>query len=188
MLSAFPPDGSNAAQTTAAIEPLPVRVLVAQPLTQAAFAAFGDVIESGTSEPITINGGMTQRYHDLAQLDVTPGGRVLVSIFETQPYEMPLCVTMLERHPLGTQAFVPMDASAFLVIVAPAGATADPSCIQAFVTNGRQGVNYGRGVWHHPLVVTGRAASFLVVDRGGDGHNCDEQHFNAEDRVSVQLP
>lgn len=171
-----------------AVSALP-RTLVAQPLTRAAFAPFGDVIESGLDTPLSINGGMTERFHDLAVVDLgLEGSRALINIFETQPYAMPLRVAMLERHPLGSQAFIPMNGSPFLVVVAPAGDVADIAGIQAFVTNGRQGVNYGRGVWHHPLVVTERPASFLVVDRGGPGHNCDEQHFAKVDVVSVQLP
>lgn len=152
--------------------------LVAQPLTREAFAAFGDVIESGQRPPLSINAGMTARHHDLAHVDLGPeGGRALVNIFETQPYALPLRVAMLERHPLGSQAFVPMDGSSFLVVVAPAGDAVRVEDVRAFVTDGRQGVNYARGVWHHPLVVTQRVANFVVVDRGGAGHNCDEIHL-----------
>ena len=149
--------------------------LVAQPLTRAAFAAFGDVIESAHSRSMAINAGMTTRFHDLARVDPGPGdSRVLVNIFETQPYTMPLQVGMLERHPLGSQAFVPMEGRRFLVVVAPAGDTVRAQDIRAFVTDGKQGVNYARGVWHHPLVVTQQPASFVVIDRGGAGPNCDE--------------
>ena len=166
------------------------RTLVAQPLTRAAFACFGEVIESGLDVPISINSGMTERFHDLAKVDLgrDSQSRALISIFETQPYAMPLKVAMLERHPLGSQAFIPMDGSAFLVVVAPAGDTVDMAGVQAFVTNGRQGVNYGAGVWHHPLVVTGQPASFLVVDRGGPGPNCDEQHFSENEVIAVVVP
>ena len=163
--------------------------LIAQPLTREAFALFGDVIESGRDRPLSINGGMTERHHDLARVDLGPqDGRVLVNIFETLPYALPLRVTMLERHPLGSQAFVPMDGSSFLVVVAPAGDAVCVDDIRAFVTNGRQGVNYARGVWHQPLVVTQREASFVVVDRGGSGHNCDELQVPAALTVCVSLP
>jgi ureidoglycolate lyase len=162
--------------------------LIAQPLTADAFAAFGDVIESGCRAPLSINAGMTQRHHDLARVDLGPdGGRTLVNIFETLPYPLPLRVAMLERHPLGSQAFVPMDGSSFLVVVAPAGDAVRVEDVRAFVTNGRQGVNYARGVWHHPLVVTQRPASFVVVDRGGAGHNCDEIHLPRETALTVSL-
>lgn len=164
--------------------------LIAQPLTREAFVEFGDVIDSeGGNQPMSINAGMTARHHDLARVDTGPGeSRVLVNIFETRPYALPLRVGMLERHPLGSQAFVPMDGSSFLVVVAPAGETVRAGDIRAFVTNGRQGVNYARGVWHHPLVVTQRPASFLVVDRGGPGHNCDELQLPAAQALRVRLP
>lgn len=165
------------------------KTLVAQPLTRAAFAPFGEVIESGLDTPLSINAGMTERYHDLATVDVgADGSRVLINIFETRPYALPLRVSMLERHPLGSQAFVPMDGSPFLVVVAPPGDIVDLQAVQAFVTNGAQGVNYAPGVWHHPLVVTDRPGRFLVVDRGGPGHNCDVQQFSEEDTLGVQLP
>lgn len=162
--------------------------LIAQPLTRQAFSAFGDVIESGVGRPLSINAGMTERHHDLARVDVGPAdGRVLVNIFETQPYTLPLTIRMLERHPLGSQAFVPMDGSRFLVVVAPAGDRLDLRDLRAFVTNGRQGVNYARGVWHHPLIATERPASFLVIDRGGNGPNCDEIDVPAVVSLSVAL-
>lgn len=162
--------------------------LVAQPLTREAFAAFGDVIESAHSRSMPINGGMTTRFHDLARVDPGPGdSRVLVNIFETLPYALPLPVNMLERHPLGSQAFVPMDGSRFLVVVAPAGDAVRIEDIRAFVTNGRQGVNYARGVWHHPLVVTQQRASFVVIDRGGAGPNCDEIFLPPVCAVRVSL-
>jgi ureidoglycolate lyase len=81
---------------------------------------------------------------------------------------------MLERHPRGSQAFIPQNDKPYLVVVAPAGEL-DPSKLRAFVSRGWQGVNYARGVWHHPLLALGEVSDFLVVDRGGEGHNCDEQ-------------
>ncbi|QOT79282.1 ureidoglycolate lyase [Cupriavidus basilensis] len=151
----------------------PVRLQV-EPLTVAAFAPFGDVIESEGRAPMVINGGMTLRYDDLASVDVgTQGGRALISFFDAQPYALPLGIRAMERHPLGSQAFVPLDEAAFLVVVAPVGDQIDESAIRVYVTNGRQGVNYKRGTWHHSLIVTQGTARFLVVDRGGEGHNCD---------------
>lgn len=157
--------------------PLPSQAPVClrvEPLTVAAFAPFGDVIESEGRAPMVINGGMTLRYDDLASVDVgTQGGRALISFFDAQPYALPLGIRAMERHPLGSQAFVPLDEAAFLVVVAPVGDQIDESAIRVFVTNGRQGVNYKRGAWHHSLIVTQGTARFLVVDRGGEGHNCD---------------
>ncbi|RKP52666.1 ureidoglycolate lyase [Trinickia fusca] len=149
--------------------------LLIEPLTRTAFAPFGDVIELAGARQIPINLGTTMRYHDLAHVDVTDeGGRPLVNLFRGQPRTLPFEVTMLERHPLGSQAFIPLTERPYLVVVAPAGEIV-PQKIRAFVTQGWQGVNYAKGVWHHPLIALGESSDFIVVDRGGEGHNCDEQ-------------
>jgi ureidoglycolate lyase len=89
---------------------------------------------------------------------------------------LPFEITMMERHPLGSQAFIPLNDKPYLVVVAPAGEL-DESKIRAFVTSGWQGVNYAKGVWHHPLLALGEVSDFIVVDRGGDGHNLNEQNL-----------
>ena len=150
------------------------RLLDVQPLSQAAFSTFGEVIESEGHAALPINAGMTDRYDDLAGVDVAQhAGRPLISLFHALPYTLPLQITELERHPLGSQAFIPLDGQSFVVIVAPAGDAPQADAVRAFVTNGRQGVNYRRGVWHHSLIVLGQPSRFAVVDRGGPGPNCD---------------
>lgn len=162
--------------------------LNAEPLTAEAFAPFGDVIAAGGDGYIEINEGMARRYHDLAQVDVlAEGGRPLISIFRARPWFQPICLRVMERHPLGAQAFIPMHGDSFLVVVAPAGPAPAPSDLRAFVTDGRQGVNYARGTWHHPLLALDRIGDFLVVDRGGDGHNLDEIDYRHHD-VAVLVP
>jgi len=154
---------------------LPGATLAIEPLTREAFAPFGDVIELAGATQIPINLGTTTRYHDLANLDVTDeGGRALVNLFRGQARELPFEVKMLERHPLGSQAFLPLAERTWLVVVAPAG-DLDVTKIRAFVTCGWQGVNYAKGVWHHPLIALHDVSDFIVVDRGGAGHNLDEQ-------------
>lgn len=149
--------------------------LAIEPLTHEAFAPFGDVIELAGATQIPINLGTTIRYHDLAKVDVTDeGGRTLVNLFRGQPRELPFEVKMLERHPLGSQAFVPLYDKPYLVVVAPAG-DLDVTQIRAFVSRGWQGVNYAKGVWHHPLIALDEVSDFIVVDRGGDGLNLNEQ-------------
>lgn len=144
-------------------------------LTREAFKPFGDVIELPGAEHFAINGGTTERFHDLATVDLGPaGGRALVNVFRGQPRQLPYEVKMLERHPLGSQAFIPLKATPYLVVVAPAGEL-DVSGMRAFVSDGWQGVNYARGVWHHPLLALHEVSDFVVVDRGGEGHNCDER-------------
>lgn len=144
-----------------------------EPLTAAAFAPFGDVIEpSSAKRVIAINDGTAQRHHDLATLDCAhENGRVIVSIVRAEPRALPFPISMLERHPLGSQAFVPLDpATRYLIVVAT-----DPSATpRAFLAEAGQGVNYARGAWHHPLIALDRASDFLVLDRGGAGANCDE--------------
>ena len=154
-----------------AIAPLAVAVL-----SRERFAPFGEVIEpAAAAEVRTVNDGSAQRFHDLARIDPGAGGRTLLSIFRARPRTLPFEVALLERHPRGSQAFVPLDpATRYLVVVATA-ADAPP---QAFLAAHGQGVNFAPGVWHHPLLALDRPCDFLVIDRGGDGDNCDE----------VQLP
>ncbi|BCF96987.1 ureidoglycolate lyase [Paraburkholderia sp. PGU19] len=154
-----------------------MKTLAIEPLTREAFAPFGDVIELEGAKQIPINLGTTIRYHDLAKVDVTDeGGRTLVNLFRGQARALPFEITMMERHPLGSQAFIPLNDKPYLVVVAPAGEL-DESKIRAFVTSGWQGVNYAKGVWHHPLLALGDVSDFIVVDRGGDGLNLNEQNL-----------
>lgn len=152
--------------------PLPLRI---EPLTREAFAPFGDVIETAGATSFAINAGTTTRYHDLAQVELAgESPRTLVSLFEGKAWHAPIAIGMLERHPLGSQAFYPVDGGRMLIIVAPPGEL-DESQIRAFISAPDQGVNYARGTWHHPLLCLQHPGRFIVVDRGGDGHNCDEQ-------------
>ncbi|WP_150700335.1 ureidoglycolate lyase, partial [Pandoraea terrae] len=140
---------------------LPIEVL-----TREAFAPFGDVIELAGAKHFPINGGTTERFHDLAQVDLGPdGGRTLVNVFRGQARTLPYEVKMLERHPLGSQAFLPLSTVPYLVVVAPAGEL-DVSQMRAFLACGElgwQGVNYARGVWHHPLLALHETSDFIVV-------------------------
>lgn len=157
-----------------------IEPLFAEPLTRAAFAPFGDVIAADdAARHYPINEGTTERYHDLARVDVTAdNGRTLINVFRAQPRTLPYEVRMLERHPLGSQAFVPLSARPYLVVVAAPGAL-DPSTVRAFFVDDGRGVNYARGVWHHPLLALDGTSDFLVIDRGGSGHNLDEQDLPA---------
>ena len=161
-------------------------VLAAQPLTRAAFAPFGDAIEADGAQHFEINNGSTTRFHDLARVDVAAeGGHTLVNIFRARPLPMPLTVAMMEKHPLGSQAFIPLEAAPFLVVVAPPGESVAPEDLRAFLTQGRQGVNYARGVWHHPVIALGQETDFLVIDRGGPGDNLAEFFFAEGERRIV---
>jgi len=158
------------------------------PLTAEAFAPFGDVIETSGHKPRSINEGTTWRYHDLATIDVDrQGGRPLLNIFVARPQSLPLRIVMVERHPLGSQAFVPLDGAGFLIVVAPPGVQPQPGDLRAFLADNGQGVNYAPGVWHHPVIAIDRETSFLVIDRGGEGANCDECRFDEDEDIRLDL-
>lgn len=149
--------------------------LKVEALSREAFAPFGDVIEAGEAvRHFTINAGSTERYHDLAQLEAGPDGRLIVSIFRGQPRALPFTVCMMERHPLGSQAFMPLSNRPYLVVVAPPGAAPGAQDLRCFLASGQQGVNYATGTWHHPLLALDMVSDFLVIDRCGAGPNCDE--------------
>lgn len=150
-----------------------------EPLTRAAFAEFGDVVDVHGAEWIDINQGFARRINDLAKIDVADeDGSVNVSLFTARQRPRPIAVTMMERHPLGTQLFYPLQDAPWLVLVC-----ADPSdrrSYRAFRASGRQGVNYAKGVWHHPLLVMTDNERFIVVDRAGPGRNLQEIWLDAE--------
>lgn len=159
------------------------REIPVERLTREAFSPFGDVIELGAAPTATINAGLCGRHHDLAALDFTAGGAAGISLFDATPYALPHALDLVERHPLGSQAFLPMSAAPFLVVVAEddGGVPVRP---RAWITNGRQGVNYRRGTWHGVLTPLSAPALFAVVDRiGGTGDNLEEHRFEAPWRV-----
>ena len=155
--------------------------LTPEPLTKMAFAAFGDVIETDGALHYLINQGTTERYHNLAFVDVDElDGKPLISIFKGQPRQLPIALSLMERHPIASQAFIPLNQNDYLIVVAKPADTVAPSDLMAFRARGNQGVNYHRGVWHHPLLVLKPDSNFLIVDRGGEGHNLDEVWFDIE--------
>ncbi|NVO07078.1 MAG: ureidoglycolate lyase [Rhodoferax sp.] len=151
--------------------------LAIEPLSAAAFREFGEVMEAASSaQQFVINEGFATRFHDLARLDADAnGGRVGISIFRALPRSLPFQLRVMERHPLGSQAFVAMSELPFLVVVAPPAECLDMRQLRCFRTAPGQGVNYARGTWHHPLIALERESDFLVVDRcAGSGNNLDE--------------
>lgn len=148
--------------------PLPIALLA-----PAAFAPFGEVIEAAGPPDAVINRGMVERFTDLARLDFAAGGRANISLFRGRPYALPLRLDLMERHPLGSQAFLPMSGDPFLVIVAP-DAGGRPGTPLAFATAPGQGVNLRRNTWHGVLTPIGRPALFAVVDYFGPGNNLEE--------------
>ncbi|MEP4194054.1 MAG: ureidoglycolate lyase [Aliishimia sp.] len=149
------------------------REIIAQPLTAAAFSEFGDVLEVVGAPDKVINQGLCGRYHDLANLDFGPGGVAGISLFDAQPRSLPYELTLLERHPDGSQAFLPMSEHPFLLIVAE-DIDGSPGRPQAFLTSPGQGVNYFRGTWHGVLTPLQAPGLFAVVDRIGGSPNLEE--------------
>lgn len=150
------------------------RQITPKTLTRENFVTFGDVIEvNNSAKNFSINDGFTQRFHDLATVDVTQeNGRTLINIFRSTPLEQPISIKMMERHPLSSQAFMPMGQHPFLVVVAPKGEL-DTTKIEVFLASSNQGVNYHKGTWHHYCLALHQVSDFIVVDRGGAGDNCD---------------
>lgn len=163
-----------------------MHLLPPQPLTRDAFAPFGDVIEMEGAAHFTINQGFAERFNDLAGVDVSSeGGLTNVSLFLGQPRPQPIAIRLMERHPLGSQIFLPLQDRPWLVLVAED--VNDIKSYRAFTATGRQGVNYARNVWHHPLLVMDADSRFIVVDRKGPGNNLEELWF-AEDFVFSLAP
>ncbi|UWF59404.1 ureidoglycolate lyase [Brucella sp. 2716] len=155
-----------------------VETLTVEPLTKEAFAPFGDVIEVEGAQLRLINNGTTERYHDLARVEAAgTQARVLINIFRGQSFAAPIDIVMMERHPFGSQAFIPLNGRPFLVVVAEDGG-ARPARPRAFLARGDQGVNYLRNIWHHPLLALEQKSDFLVVDRTGREDNLEEYFFS----------
>lgn len=144
-------------------------------LTAEVFAPFGDVIEVSGAVDKYINQGKCARYHDRAQLDFHEG-RAGISVFQSQAFDLPIKLEMVERHPDGSQAFLPLSDKPFVVVVAPdnAGVPGEPV---AFMTAPGQGVNYHRNTWHGVLTPLHPPGLFAVVDRIGNGPNLEEYWF-----------
>ncbi|VDC29264.1 ureidoglycolate lyase [Pseudogemmobacter humi] len=148
-----------------------------EPLSAAAFAPFGEVLEAA-GEYRLINEGLCRRHHDLARLELTDG-RAGISVFQAEPRSLPYVFDLIERHPQGSQAFLPLSQQPFLVIVAEA-----PGAVpRAFLTNGAQGINLRRGTWHGVLAPLAPPGLFAVVDRIGPGPNLEEYRYPAPWRV-----
>ena len=168
-------------------KPMPHHILI-QPISNENFAEFGDVISCRGHDFFHINDAHTERYHALAETEIMGHAKVGISIFRNiQTTTLPVEISMLERHPKGSQAFIPMHGQKFLVLVAPSLDTDRPDIckLQAFITDGSQGVNYHIGTWHHPLLTLESPSDFAVIDRIGTGHNCDV--FQFDEKIQIML-
>ena len=153
------------------------RVIAIEPMTEAAFAGFGDVMEATGEADKIINQGRCGRFHDRADLSFTQG-RAGISLFKAEPRQLPVSLDMMERHPDGSQAFIPMSMDGFLVVVAQDDA-GKPGRPRAFQTAPGQAINFHKGTWHGVLTPLAAPGLFAVVDRIGEGPNLEEHWFDA---------
>jgi ureidoglycolate lyase len=144
------------------------------------FKKFGDMITTNDIKPLEINDGYAKRYDGIANLDAKKDdGESIISIFSALKRSFPMKVDMMEKHPLGSQAFIPMKETTFLAFVAPKGDKPDLNKVEAFIVPKGVGVNYNAGIWHFPLIAT-EDMNFLVVDRKGEGDNLVLHYLNEE--------
>ena len=149
-------------------------------ITRTNFAAYGDLISSGDIKPVDINAGYAKRFDNLANINTSKDeGKTTVSIFSALKRTFPMKIDMMEKHPLGSQAFIPMKETTFLSFVAPSGESPEVSKIQSFIIPPKTGINYKPGIWHFPLIST-ENTNFLVIDRKGDGENLIIHKFEKE--------
>lgn len=144
------------------------------PLNAKKFKPYGDVIETERRTSRSINQGYAERFENLAHLDLTDGGSPALSVFKARPVKLPFTITHMECHPNSSQLFVPKNSGRFLILVAEDSHQFDPTKLRLFVTNGKQGVNYKRGVWHHFLMVLENEQEFVVLDRSNPDDNTIE--------------
>ena len=149
------------------------------------FAAYGDLISAEDINPIDINAGYAKRFDNLADLNISKDrGKAVVSIFSALKRTFPMKIDMMEKHPLGSQTFMPMKETTFLCFVAPVGQFPEIAKIQSFIIPPKTGINYKAGIWHFPLIST-ENTDFLVIDRKGSGENLIIHHFK-EEKIILQ--
>ena len=155
-------------------------IIKPKPINKSNFSGFGDVISTKDINPIDINNGYAKRYDNIANLNTSKdNGETTISIFSALKREFPMKIDMMEKHPLGSQAFIPMKETTFLCLVAPQGDKPDLNQIESFIVSPGIGINYNPGIWHFPLIST-EDMNFLVVDRLGKGDNLILHDLNKE--------
>ena len=149
-------------------------------ISRSNFSSYGDLISTDDISPININEGYAKRFDNLANLDTSKdSGKTIVSIFSALKRTFPMKIHMMEKHPLSTQAFIPMKETTFLAFVAPSGESPEIDKIQSFIIPPKMGINYKPGIWHFPLIST-ENINFLVIDRKGSGDNLIIHKFEKE--------
>ena len=163
-------------------------LLTPKPLTTEAFAPYGEVVDIHSADKeFSMNYGMATRYFDLAEIDVEDkGGKTCISLVHSNAITFPFSVEKMEYHPHGSQMFYPLCECPFLVLVSTPAETLDTTKLELFITDGKQGVNYHKGVWHHYLMpIDDGTNKFIVVDRNGNDENCIETQITEEITISL---
>ena len=156
-------------------------IIEPKPITKENFSKFGDMITTENIKPLEINNGYAKRFDDIAKIDTSnENGEATISIFSALKRSFPMKIDMMEKHPLGSQAFIPMKETTFLTLVAPEGEKPDLEKIESFIVPKGIGVNYKTGIWHFPLIST-EDMDFLVVDRKGLGDNLVIENLDNKD-------
>lgn len=173
-LEMYPDGGISRFRVIGKVQSQGSMILKPEPLDVKEFQPYGDVIEIENRPSRVINYGYAERYENLAELDLMDQGKPALSIFKAKPVAFPFSITRMERHPKASQAFIPKRDSKFLVVVAEASETINVNNLRLFITNGRQGINFKRGVWHHFLLTVGSVQEFVVIDRSNPDDNTEE--------------
>ena len=161
------------------------KIVTPKSLTKENFSQFGDIISTKDINPIKINNGYAKRYDNIANLDTLKNdGETTISIFSALKRTFPMKIDMMEKHPLGSQAFIPMKETTFIVLVAPKGKKPNINKIKSFIVPKQTGINYKPGIWHFPLIST-KNMNFLVIDRKGIGNNLVIHNFKNE-KISLK--
>jgi ureidoglycolate lyase len=159
-----------------------------KPLTAEAFLPYGEVVDiHSANKEFSVNYGMATRYFDLAEIDVEEkGGKTCISLVHSNAIELPFTVEKMEYHPFGSQLFYPLCDAPFLILVSTPAEVLDTTKLELFVSDGKQGINYHKGVWHHYLMPINGESQFMVVDRNGNDENCIEAELS--DEISLNIP
>jgi ureidoglycolate lyase len=158
-----------------------------KPLTPKAFASYGEVVDiHSANKEFSMNYGLATRYYDLAEIDVEDkGGKTCISLVKSNAIVFPFNVEKMEYHPHGSQMFYPLCESPFLILVSIPDEILDTTKLELFISDGKQGVNYHKNVWHHYLMPLNDESQFMVVDRNGNDENCVETQITEEIIVSL---
>lgn len=161
--------------------------LIPKPLTAEAFTPYGEVVSTDSAEKeFSMNYGLATRYFDLAEVDVEEkGGKTCISLVNSNAIKFPFNVEKMEYHPFGSQLFFPLHERPFLILVSTPAETLDTNKMELFISNGKQGVNFRKKVWHHYLMPLDDNSGFIVVDRNGNDDNCIETQI--EEEITIAL-